>query len=113
MHSTSSSLQLVHGAPCSTTLHLTLRDRQHWHAFDALRFTLFAGLILPGFRPAASAVRLDACDCSVTVASGEPEESDILATADKLLCRFRETEGAVIVELGRAHEQPNDQQQRI
>lgn len=29
MHSTSSSLQFVHGAPCSVTLHLTLRDRQH------------------------------------------------------------------------------------
>ena len=39
MHSTSSSLQLVHGAPCSTTLHRTFRARQHWHAFDARRFT--------------------------------------------------------------------------
>lgn len=39
IHSTSSNLQLVQGAPCSTTLHLTLRARQHWQAFDALRFT--------------------------------------------------------------------------
>lgn len=39
MHSTSSNLQLVHGAPCSTTLHRTFRARQHWQAFDARRFT--------------------------------------------------------------------------
>lgn len=29
IHSTSSSLQLVHGAPCSTTLQRTFRARQH------------------------------------------------------------------------------------
>jgi hypothetical protein len=29
MHSTSSSLQLVQGAPCSTTLHRTFLARQH------------------------------------------------------------------------------------
>lgn len=29
MHSTSSSLQFVQGAPCSVTLHRTLRARQH------------------------------------------------------------------------------------
>lgn len=39
-HSTSSSLQLVHGMPLSTTSQRTLRERQQWHAFDALRFTL-------------------------------------------------------------------------
>ena len=39
MHSTSSSLQLVQGAPCSVTLHRTFRARQHWHAFEALLFT--------------------------------------------------------------------------
>lgn len=39
MHSTSSNLQLVHGAPCSTTLHRTFRARQHWQALDARRFT--------------------------------------------------------------------------
>jgi hypothetical protein len=39
MHSTSSKRQLVQGAPCSTTLHLTFRALQHWHALEALRFT--------------------------------------------------------------------------
>ena len=39
MHSTSSSLQFVQGAPCSVTLHRTFRARQHWHAFEALLFT--------------------------------------------------------------------------
>ncbi len=58
--STSSKRQLVHGAPCSTTLQRTFLDLQHWHAFEALRFTLFAGL-MPGFSPAASAVRFAAC----------------------------------------------------
>jgi len=39
MHSTSSSLQLVHGAPCSTTLQRTFLARQHWQAFEARRLT--------------------------------------------------------------------------
>lgn len=47
IHSTSSSLQLVQGAPCSTTLHRTLRARQHWQALDARRLT--------GRKPAALA----------------------------------------------------------
>jgi hypothetical protein len=39
MHSTSSKRQFVHGAPCSTTLHLTFRALQHWQALEARRFT--------------------------------------------------------------------------
>jgi len=39
IHSTSSNRQFVHGAPCSTTLHLTFLARQHWQAFEALRLT--------------------------------------------------------------------------
>ena len=35
IHSTSSKRQFVQGAPCSTTLHLTFRARQHWQAFEA------------------------------------------------------------------------------
>lgn len=80
MHSTSSRRQLVQGAPCSTTLHRTLRDRQHWHALEALRFTLFAGLI-PGFKPAASAVRFAAGGWTASIASGEADESDIVGSA--------------------------------
>ena len=57
MQSTSSSLQFVHGAPCSTTLHLTFLERQHWQAFEALRFTLLFGRIPFGFKPASPAVR--------------------------------------------------------
>lgn len=33
----------MHGAPCSTTLHLTFLARQHWHALEA---RLFTGLLL-------------------------------------------------------------------
>jgi len=43
MHSTSSSLQLVHGAPCSTTLQRTFLARQHWQAFEARRLTVLKG----------------------------------------------------------------------
>lgn len=39
IHSTSSNLQFVQGAPCSTTLHRTFRARQHWQAFEARRLT--------------------------------------------------------------------------
>lgn len=55
MHSTSSSLQFVHGAPCSVTLHLTLRARQHWHALEALLFTE-RPVVFPS-RPAWAALR--------------------------------------------------------
>jgi hypothetical protein len=80
MHSTSSNRQFVHGAPCSTTLQRTLRALQHWQAFDARRLTLFAGRI-PGFRPAASAVRFGTVVCIVTDSAGEPDESDMLSIA--------------------------------
>ena len=56
MHSTSSSLQLVQGAPCSTTLHRTFLARQQAHAFDAL---LFAGLPEGLLNPAVEAFRFD------------------------------------------------------
>jgi hypothetical protein len=78
MHSTSSNRQFVHGAPCSTTLQRTLRARQHWHAFDALRLTLFAGRI-PGFNPAASALRFGTVVCAVIDSAGEPDDSDRLS----------------------------------
>ena len=56
MHSTSSNLQLVQGAPCSTTLHRTFLARQQAHAFEAL---LFAGLPEGLLNPAVEAFRLD------------------------------------------------------
>lgn len=56
MHSTSSSLQLVQGAPCSTTLQRTFLARQQAHAFDAL---LFAGLPEGLLNPAVEAFRFD------------------------------------------------------
>jgi hypothetical protein len=62
MHSTSSSLQLVQGAPCSVTLHLTLRERQHWHALDALLFTE-RPVVCPS-RPAWAALRFGGCGTS-------------------------------------------------
>jgi len=58
VHSTSSSLQLVQGAPCSVTLHLTLRARQLWQALEARRFTA-RGWVTPS-RPATDALRF--CD---------------------------------------------------
>lgn len=54
MHSTSSSLQFVHGAPCSTTLHRTFLALQHAHAFEAL---LLAGLPEGCLKPAVEAFR--------------------------------------------------------
>ena len=57
----SSSRQLVQGAPCSTTLHLTLRARQHWQALEALLLTALAGLPLVVFNPAVEALRLEVC----------------------------------------------------
>lgn len=55
MHSTSSSRQLVQGAPFSTTLQRTFLALQHWHAFEARR--LAGRLVGPG-RPAVEALRL-------------------------------------------------------
>lgn len=72
MHSTSSSLQLVQGAPCSTTLHRTFRARQHWHAFEALRLTALAGLTPLLFSPASVAVLLVALLWESNGVSGEP-----------------------------------------
>jgi len=59
MQSTSSSLQFVHGAPCSVTLHLTFRALQHWHAFEALLFTE-RPVGCPSI-PAWAALRFGAC----------------------------------------------------
>jgi hypothetical protein len=48
----------VHGAPCSVTLHLTLRARQHWQALDARRLTERPCAVpLAPSRPAADALR--------------------------------------------------------
>lgn len=38
-HSTSSSLQFVHGMPLSTTSQRTFLERQHWQALEARLFT--------------------------------------------------------------------------
>jgi hypothetical protein len=81
MHSTSSSLQFVQGAPCSVTLHLTFLARQHWQALDAL---LFTALCAP-FKsmPAAVAFRFNpfgwetVAEFSVE-SDGEDERSDIV-----------------------------------
>jgi hypothetical protein len=79
MHSTSSSLQLVHGAPCSTTLQRTLRALQHWHAFDARLLTGLSRLLVLLLSPAAVDVRF----CEVSWVS-EAEESVILAEEELL-----------------------------
>jgi len=61
MHSTSFNLQLVPGAPCLVTLHLTLRDLQHWQGLEALLFTeLLVPVPVPS-RPAADALRFCGC----------------------------------------------------
>lgn len=57
MHSTSSSRQFVQGAPCSTTLQRTFRERQHWQALEALLLTLLGGRM--PLRPASDAVRFE------------------------------------------------------
>lgn len=81
MHSTSSSLQLVHGAPCSTTLHRTLRARQHWQAFEALRLTLFAGRA-PAFNPASVALLL-------AELMGASEDAGGESAVEGLVCSLR------------------------
>lgn len=75
MHSTSSSLQLVQGAPCSVTLHRTLRARQHWHALEALLLTE-RPVACPS-RPAWAALRLGAWNSCWD--GGELELSDMVA----------------------------------
>ena len=75
MHSTSSSLQFVHGAPCSVTLHLTFLARQHWHAFEALRLTDLP-LLWPSM-PTWAAFRLDGC---ISCASEREAEHSDMAT---------------------------------
>lgn len=68
-HSTSSSRQLVQGAPLSTTSHRTFRARQQQQAFDAL---LLTGREAAG-RPAAADFRLfcagGACASGVSTAA--------------------------------------------
>lgn len=75
MHSTSSNLQFVHGAPCSVTLHLTFLARQHWHAFEALRLTDLP-LLWPSM-PTWAAFRLDG---SVSCTSEREAEHSDMAT---------------------------------
>jgi hypothetical protein len=50
MHCTSSSLQLVQGEPCSTTLHRTFRVLQLAQAFEALLFTGLPLALTSAFR---------------------------------------------------------------
>ena len=56
----------MHGAPCSVTLHLTLRARQHWQAFAALRFeknrALATRFVLTGPGPVSAPVPMPATD---------------------------------------------------
>lgn len=86
MHSTSSSLQFVQGAPCSTTLQRTLRERQHWQAFDALLLTLFGGRVPFDLRPASEAVRFEVCECTwIVSAGGEDDESVRLPSSESIV----------------------------
>lgn len=83
-HSTSSSLQLVHGAPCSTTLQRTFLALQHWQAFEALRLTLFVGRVPFAFRPASPADlfwedALGICGSGVAESDGV-DDSDMAAS---------------------------------
>jgi len=79
MHSTSSSLQFVQGAPCSTTLQRTLRERQHWQALEALLLTLLGGRMPFGLRPASEAVRFALEEWAWMVsAGGDDDESERL-----------------------------------
>ena len=86
MHSTSSNRQLVHGAPCSVTLHRTLRARQHWQALDALLLT-DRPVVFPSI-PAWAALRLSGC---ISLWSeSEAEDSDDMASHWRM--RFCEKE---------------------
>ena len=79
IHSTSSSLQFVQGAPCSTTLQRTLRERQHWQALEALLLTLLGGRMPFGLRPASEAVRFALEEWAWMVsAGGDDDESERL-----------------------------------
>lgn len=75
----------MHGAPCSTTLHRTFLALQHWHALDALRFTLFAGRT-PLLRPASVALRF-AVVCPSAVAGGEPAEDGLVCSLVESILR--------------------------
>lgn len=88
MHSTSSSLQFVHGAPCSVTLQRTLRDLQHWHAFEALRLT---GLpVACPSTPAAEALRFCwFCCCCCGRSAGSEEEAE----QSDMVTRVRDVRG--------------------
>jgi hypothetical protein len=61
----------VHGGPCSTTLQRTLRARQLWQAFDALRLTALAGRVPLELRPASAAVRLGERGASMESPDGD------------------------------------------
>lgn len=86
MHSTSSNLQFVQGAPCSTTLQRTLRERQHWQAFDALLLTLLGGRLPFDLRPASEAVRFEIWECKwIVSAGGEEDESEKLPSIESIV----------------------------
>jgi hypothetical protein len=87
MHSTSSSRQFVQGAPCSTTLHRTFRERQHWQAFEALLLTLFGGRM--PLRPASEAVRLEFTEWTwIVSAGGDDDESDRLQSIGSIFAKM-------------------------
>lgn len=86
IHSTSSSRQFVQGAPCSTTLHRTLRERQHWQAFDALLLTLLGGRMPLDLRPASEAVRFEFWEWTCIVsAGGDDDESERLQSIGSMV----------------------------
>jgi len=66
-HSTSSSLQFVHGAPYSVTLQRTFLALQHRHAFCALRLFVRTGL---SGSPASAKVRFREAVVAVAIVWG-------------------------------------------
>ena len=85
IHSTSSSRQFVQGAPCSTTLQRTFLERQHWHALEALLFTLLGGRM--PLRPASEAVLFEVGEwtCIVFAGGEDDDESDRLQSIGSIV----------------------------
>jgi hypothetical protein len=87
MHSTSSSRQFVQGAPCSTTLQRTFRERQHWQALEALLLTLLGGRM--PLRPASEAVRFEFAEWTwIVSAGGDDDESDRLQSIGSIVAEI-------------------------
>lgn len=78
IHGTSSSLQFVHGAPCSTTLQRTFRALQHWQALEARLLTGRPFELT--LRPAESALRFG--DWGTWSDSGESWSGFMMTTGE-------------------------------